>query len=130
MGYGCNDRNSNETIREGIDLHKLDIKPLSVNRANTVIKGQIRKTREFKKYVSDIHLLLPKIVVPEGKLKLSITFGFSSNMSDIDNPVKPFQDCLQKKYGFNDRDIYKLHLKKELVKKGHEFIKFDIVGIP
>lgn len=108
-------------------MHTLQIKPLSVNRASTVRKGRIGKTSEFHKYVKDIHLLLPNnIEIPSDKIGLHIIFGFSNRNADLDNPVKPFQDCLQKKYGFNDNKIYLLSVKKEIVKKGDEFIKFKL----
>lgn len=106
---------------------KLEIKPLSVNRASMVQKGQIIKTAEFRKYVKDIHLLLPpSLEIPENKISLHIIFGFSNKNADLDNPVKPFQDCLQKKYKFNDNKIYFLSVTKEITKKGQEFIKFRI----
>jgi Holliday junction resolvase RusA-like endonuclease len=53
-------------------------------------------------------------------------FGFSSKLSDIDNCLKTFIDCLVKKYGVDDRYIYELHVFKTLVKKGEEYIKFKI----
>jgi Holliday junction resolvase RusA-like endonuclease len=71
-------------------------------------------------------LLLPKVVIPEGKLSIELTFGFSSKASDWDNPIKPFQDILQKRYGFNDSRVYKATVTKEIVKKGKEFIEFSI----
>ena len=62
----------------------------------------------------------------ERKLKIEIVFGFSSSGSDIDNGLKPFLDCIQKKYGINDNKVYELNVKKEVVKKGNEFIEFKI----
>jgi Holliday junction resolvase RusA-like endonuclease len=59
-------------------------------------------------------------------MKVELTFGFSSPLSDIDNPVKPILDCLQLKYKFDDKIIHELNLKKELVKKGNEFIEIKI----
>lgn len=56
---------------------------------------------------------------------LHIEFGFSNKASDLDNPVKPILDILQKKYGFNDRDIYELHIKKTIVPKGNEYITIN-----
>ena len=102
---------------------KINIKPLSVNCA---YRGRRFKTNEYKAYEEVVLLLLPKGEVPEGKIRLDIEFGFSNKQSDIDNPVKMFTDILQKKYGFNDRDIYELHVKKTLVKKKQEFIDFEI----
>jgi len=40
--------------------------------------------------------------------------------------MKLFIDILQKKYLFNDNRIYKATIYKEIVKKGKEFIEFDI----
>jgi len=102
---------------------KLDIKPLSVNQA---WQGRRFKTDKYKRYERDILMILPKLTVPEGKLELSLKFGFSNKASDIDNPVKCFVDCLQKKYGFNDSRIYEMNIKKVDVKKGKEFIEFEI----
>jgi DNA-binding Lrp family transcriptional regulator len=66
------------------------------------------------------------VVVPKGKLTLYIRWGFSSKLSDWDNPVKPFQDILQKEYEFDDRYIYLAIVEKIDVKKGDEFIEFKI----
>ena len=97
----------------------IHIKPLSVNEA---WQGKRFKTNKYKRYERDILLMLPKLNVAEGKLQINIKFGLSSKNADIDNPVKCFVDCLQKKYRFNDRHIYKMSLEKVDVKKGGEFV--------
>ena len=102
----------------------LNIKPLSVNEA---WKGKRFKTPKYKSYERDVLLMLPKMIIPDGQLCIRIKWGFSSAGSDIDNPCKPFLDCLQKKYGFNDSRVYRLLLDKEKVKKGSEFIEFEIL---
>ena len=102
---------------------KLNIKPLSVNE---VWQGKRFKTKAYKKYEKDLFLLLKNIEIPDPPLKVIIKYGFSSKLADIDNPCKPFLDVLQKRYNFNDRDIYELIQIKEIVKKGNEFIDFDI----
>ena len=99
------------------------IKPLSVNEA---WQGKRFKTKKYKSYESQLLHILPQLEVPDSKIHLSITFGLSSKNADIDNPVKCFVDCLQKKYGFNDKHIYKMTLEKTDVKKGDEFISFLI----
>lgn len=104
-------------------MHKLDIKPLSVNEA---WQGRRFKTPKYKKYVSDVLLLLPKAKVPDGLLSLNLEFGFSSAASDFDNPVKCFVDCLQKKYEFDDKRIKRCLIEVENVKKGNEYIRFSI----
>ena len=102
---------------------RIDIKPLSVNDAWA---GKRFKTPEYKQYERDVLFLLPRIKIPEGKLEVEFTFGFSSQGSDVDNPIKPLLDIISKKYGFNDNKIYRMILNKEIVKKGNEFIKFEI----
>lgn len=104
-------------------MHKLDIKPLSVNQA---WQGRRFKTDKYKKYINDLLLILPRIDIPDGYLHLDLEFGFSSKASDIDNPVKPFIDCLQKKYKFDDKMIKKLTISANSVKKGAEYIKFRL----
>ena len=49
--------------------------------------------------------------------------------ADWDNPIKPFVDILQKKYGFNDRDILEATVKKVKTAKGKEYIEFSLEGI-
>jgi len=104
----------------------IKIKALSVNQC---WQGRRFKTPIYKGYEKELLLKLPKIDVPKVKLKLVIVFGFSSKLSDIDNGLKPLLDILQKKYNFNDRDIYQLNVNKEIVKKGSEFIGFNIYEI-
>jgi len=104
---------------------KVLIKPLSVNQA---WQGKRFKTKSYKAFEKEIILKMPKAKIEFKKpLKVNITFGFSNSLSDIDNPLKPTLDCLQKKYGFNDRDIYELNVKKEITKIGNEFISVQIL---
>lgn len=64
--------------------------------------------------------------MPEPPYELQLRFGLSSPLADWDNGVKPFQDVLQKKFGFNDKDIVRAVVEKVLVKKGEEYISFSI----
>jgi Holliday junction resolvase RusA-like endonuclease len=103
---------------------KINIKPMSVNEA---WQGKRFKTKRYKEYERECMFRLPKkIDIPDGNLKVSLLFGFSSKLADADNPVKCFIDVLQKKYGFNDNRIYEYSIKKIDVKKGEEFIEFYI----
>jgi len=70
--------------------------------------------------------LLPPLQIPKGNLDIDIEFGFSNVAKDIDNPVKPFLDILQKRYTFDDKRIYKLTIVKKIVPKGSEYIAFKI----
>lgn len=108
---------------------KIDIKPLSVNEA---WQGKRYKTPKYNAYITHVLMLLPNscgMQFDSKKLSLNLVFGFSSKNADIDNPVKCFVDCLQKKYGFNDRQIYGLNVKKVDVKKGCEFIEWEVCEI-
>lgn len=106
---------------------KLNIKPLSVNKA---FQGRRFKTNDYKRFEKEMLLILPKIKQDlTGNLKIEIEYGFSSKLSDIDNPCKLVLDCLVKKYGFDDRQIYELNQKKEIVKKGSEYIKFNFYKV-
>lgn len=102
---------------------RINCKPLSVNQC---WQGRRFKTIEYKRYERLLLLTLPKYKLPEKPFTVSLILGLSAISSDIDNPVKPFLDILQKKYGFNDRDIMQLHLFKTKTEKGKEFINFTI----
>ena len=106
-------------------MNKINIKPLSVNK---VWQGKRFKTKHYKLYERELFYLLPNDSF-KGDLKIDILFGFSSKLSDIDNPLKPFLDVLVKKYNFDDRQIFELNVKKEIVKKGQEFIQYKITEI-
>jgi len=103
----------------------LKIKPMSVNDA---WQGRRFKSDEYKAYKEHVLLLLPNLTIPEGPLSIYLEWGFSSAASDFDNPIKPFVDILQKKYGFNDNRIVEAHIKKTKVKKGAEYIIFNLEG--
>lgn len=102
---------------------KIWIKPLSVNEA---FRGRKFKTEKYIEFQQEMLLKLPKIDILEGKLEIYYKIGFSSKGSDLDNALKQLNDCLQKKYKFNDNLIYKIIAEKEIVKKGQEFIEFKI----
>ncbi len=102
----------------------VNIKPLSVNSA---WQGKRFKTPAYQSYEKAVLLMLPKrIEIPNPPFSITFEFGVSSKLSDWDNPIKPFQDILCKKYGIDDRDIYRGTVSKVLVKKGEEYVKFKI----
>jgi Holliday junction resolvase RusA-like endonuclease len=102
---------------------KIEIKPLSVNEC---FQGRRFKTPKYKAYEKEALLLLKPMSIGKGQLSLSLLIGLSSKNADLDNILKPWIDIMQKKYGFNDRHIYKLTVEKVDVKKGFEFIEFHI----
>lgn len=99
------------------------VKPMSVNDA---WQGRRFKTIQYKEYERTVRSCLPLMNLPQAPYKISYEFGFSNGASDIDNPVKLFTDILQKFYGFNDKDIHELNVKKSRAVKGVEFVKFKI----
>lgn len=103
---------------------RLDIKALSVNSA---WKGRRFRSDAYKKYQVAVKSQLPPLQLPPPPYKLSLVFGFSSKASDADNGVKCLQDIIAEHYNFNDKLITELHIKKELVPKGAEFITFNIL---
>ena len=109
-----------------IQIH-LDQKPLSVNEAWLGSRSKSAKYRAFEKAVL---LQMPaKKINPELLLRVELFFGFSSMLSDIDNPVKMILDICQRKYSFNDRNIFELNIRKCKVEKGKEFIDIGIYNL-
>lgn len=101
---------------------ELKIKPLSANEA---FKGRRFKTDKYKSYYKEVLLRLPSdLVMPGGDLIVYYEFGLSNSQADWDNSIKQFQDCLAKKYRFNDKKIQSGLVKKTIVPKGNEFIRF------
>ncbi len=105
---------------------RLDIKPLSVNEA---WQGRRVKTQKYRDFERSILFMLRPMEIPKGKLEIYLKWGFSSAGSDWDNPIKPFQDCLQKKYNFNDNRVVRAIVEKVKVNKGCEYIEFKINAI-
>ena len=106
-----------------IQIHR---KPLSVNAC---WQGKRFKTPLYKDYEKEILELLPeKYEIPEGDLQVRYEFGLNT-MADWDNPVKPLQDILQKKYDFDDRRIMKAEVIKKVVKRGDGYFNFEIRGL-
>lgn len=103
---------------------KIQIKPLSVNEC---YRGRRFKNDKYKAYEMELLLRLPPLHVPKKNLCVNLVFGFSNEASDIDNGVKIFLDILQKAYGFNDKEITEMHVFKQIVKKGQEYIDFSIL---
>ena len=102
----------------------INLKPLSVNEA---WQGQRFKTDKYKKYEKDLLFILPnKKLTIKAPYNINILLFMSNKRSDIDNPVKLIIDILQKKYLFNDCDIYQLLITKTIVKKGKEGFHFII----
>lgn len=99
------------------------MKPLS---SNSVWQGRRFKNDKYKKYEAKLLEILPDVELPEPPYKITFNFGFSNKASDYDNPVKPLQDILQKRYNFDDKLIYSATINKKIVPKGKEYFEFKI----
>ena len=104
----------------------LGIKPLSVNEC---WQGKRFKTKTYQAYERLLLLSMPALEVPDPPYRIEFVFGMSNVQSDWDNPVKPLQDIMQKKYGFNDRDIYEASVKKVKVEKGKEYFSVRLESL-
>ena len=104
----------------------INIKPLSINSA---YNGKRTRSKAYNQYINEVSYQLKKIALPVPPFSLSYEFGYSSKGMDIDNAVKPITDILQKRYNFNDNQVYELHVVKKIVKKGSEYIKFKIESL-
>lgn len=102
---------------------------MSVNKAYRTPKWAGRyKTQEYKEYERCMMFMLPAMkITKEMKLWLNVEYYFKTNASDIDNPTKPFLDILQKRYGFNDNQIWVLNIKKHVWSE--EKIEFELFEI-
>lgn len=97
---------------------KKNIKPLSVNDC---WQGKRFKSKAYKIYETELLYTLPILQLPNPPYSIYFEFGLSNVLADWDNPVKPLQDILQKKYGFNDKDIIEARVFKKKVAKGLEY---------
>ena len=113
-------------------MQRLPLKPMSVNAAYTTPKKAKRfKSPAYKAFIRDVGILLKKMDIPDGELELVLNWGLSNyGGSDWDNPIKPFQDCLQKHLGFNDNRVKRGIVEKFRVKKGDEYIEFELRAMP
>ena len=105
---------------------KIQIKPLSVNEA---WQGRRFKTKKYEAFEYEFMFKLRPLELPDPPYSIYYEFGLSNVLSDWDNPIKPTQDVLQKKYGFNDKNIFEAIVKKVKVAKGEEYIKFEIKSL-
>lgn len=113
---------------------RIPVKPLSNNRAWKVTANPKRgvyvyKSADYLKFEKEVKEILDNydfIHLPdEGYLKFEATFGVSMRM-DLDNCVKNFMDVLESYYGFKDVRVDEIHIKKDRVKRGAEYIEFNL----
>ena len=108
---------------------KIKIKPISVN---SCWQGRRFKNKNYLIWEKSLLNLLPATLkIPKKrKLQIKIEFGLSSKLSDLDNPIKPTLDVLEKKYpDFSDRNVYQMIVHKVIVPKGKEYIAFEVEAV-
>ena len=107
-------------------MHKIDTKSFSTNM---MYRGRKSKSYKYLNWQEHMMCILPDHTIPEGKLKLEVEVGLSNMGADLDNFAgKAFIDTLSNKHGFNDNRIYQILMTKVKVKKGAEYIKYNIKG--
>lgn len=108
-------------------MDKIRIKT-KVLSANSSFYGKKTKTQARRKYEYVLFLLLPNHdyeFTKASRIRFTGCFGITGNQ-DLDNCLKILLDVLQKKYKFNDRQIHEIHITKQVVKKGSEFLEFSL----
>jgi len=102
----------------------LKVKPMSVNQSYL---GRKRKSSAYHAYEKYIMTQIDAQPLPsKGLLQIDFVFGVSTRSADLDNPIKPILDLLQKIHQFNDNRVYKLTAEKHIVAKGEEYLYYRI----
>lgn len=105
---------------------RLNIPAMSVN---TAWQGKRFKTPKYISYEKAMSYLLKNGSIGTGNIELYYKIGFSSKLSDLGNAEKQLTDILCKHYGFDDRNVFRIVMEKEIVKKNEEYIYFEIKNI-
>lgn len=103
---------------------KIKVKPLSINKA---FQGRRFKTRDCKNFESEVLFLLKNYKKKhEGWVWIDYIWGIKNfKMSDVDNLVKPFQDCLVSAGVIKD-DRYVKGFTSEKFEAQEDYIAFRI----
>lgn len=105
---------------------RVEVAPLSVNEC---WQGKRFKTKTYSDYERELIKSLPDITIPQTPYHVHYKFGFSNRNCDLLNPEKPFTDVICKRYGINDKHIFKMTLERDHVVKGCEYIEFSITNL-
>ena len=106
---------------------RINVQLLSINKKND--KDAVNKFR---------HTLISQLpdrkynFTKESRIRFTGTFGMRKN-KDLDNCLKVLFDCFQRRYNFNDRQIYEIHITKQDVKTyskyNQEFVEWTLERI-
>jgi Holliday junction resolvase RusA-like endonuclease len=115
--------------KQGITL-EIPYPALSTNKIYAGVKRRSHYYKKFRKnvlgYLEEEYGGVQRDLCLTGNLQLHMIVGFSSPLSDLSNSVKAIEDCAAEFLGFNDRYIARILLEKRMVKKGSEFITFNL----
>ena len=108
--------------------YRIPVKPVSTNTMYQS-SGRKWKSAKYLKFERLCELHLSKYDLPDipnhGDLEIHVLYGVSARF-DIDNCLKAFIDILQKELGFNDARIMRIVAEKTPVRRGQEFIEFEL----
>ena len=107
----------------------LVLKPVSTNAMyESDSSGRKWKSAKYSDFEANAKRMLkhkPLSLPKTGDLKFTAVFGVSSRF-DLDNSLKAFIDILEDVYGFDDKRITHIDVRKESVRRKEEFIQFNI----
>ena len=110
----CVQKKTDGLIR-GSSTFEFIANPLSINAAYFRKRGgDVVKTKAYNEFESAMEAAVTGLELESTELKYDIKykFGFARVTSDVDNPIKPTTDVLQKFLGFNDRQVYRITAEK------------------
>lgn len=106
---------------------RLPLKALSTNALYIGRKVKSKAAREFETAIAHLLAVLKPTPPPaEGDLTLHFRFG-TTRKQDTSNCVKLAEDCIARHFGINDRRFVGHTAVRVPVKKGGEFILFEIL---
>ena len=92
-------------------------------------RSKRRKTAEYLAFQNEVRDEMEGVKWPFGKDEVVFTVraGLSNRGADLDNINKPLFDTFQNTFEeFNDNKVYEIHLFKDIVQKGEEYIDVKV----
>ena len=86
-----------------------------------------KKGKEFK--VNSKKFIIPALLKSTKYIQISLKYGFSNDMQDVDGPTKSCLDILADQLNFNDNIVKKYNVEKEIVSKGNEYWSYKIENL-
>lgn len=113
-------------VKRRVDV-RIDLPALSTNK---LFSGRKRRSYHYKDFRRKVFCVLRSQLKEtyklNGNLKLTMTVGFSSKLSDLSNSIKGIEDILCEYLNFDDRQIVAIELNKLIVNKGDEFMDITL----